>query len=61
MKKYDYIDRVLFAAVVCDMATEASLGSAQASRSVWVLSRLLGGRARKKKSRLLFRASGANK
>lgn len=44
MKKYDYIDRVLFAAVLWDAATEASVGSERASRTVCGIVRLLSGK-----------------
>lgn len=42
MKRYDYVERVLMSAVLCDAATEISLGNKRGLRSVWQLVLNLG-------------------
>ncbi len=42
MKRYDYVERVLLSAVLCDAATEISLGNKRGLRSVWQLVLNLG-------------------
>lgn len=37
MKRYDYVERVLMSAVLCDAATEISLGNKRGLRSAWQL------------------------
>ena len=37
MKKYEYVERVLMFAVICDAATEISLGSKKGFSSFWQL------------------------
>lgn len=37
MKRYDYVEKVLMSAVLCDAATEISLGNERGLRSVWKL------------------------
>ena len=42
MKRYDYVEKVLMSAVLCDAATEISLGNERGLRSVWQLFLNLG-------------------
>ena len=37
MKRYDYVERVLLSAVLCDASTEISLGNKRGLRSAWQL------------------------
>lgn len=37
MKRYDYVERVLLSAVLCDASTEISLGNKRGFRSAWQL------------------------
>lgn len=37
MKRYDYVERVLLSAVLCDALTEISLGNPRGLRSAWQL------------------------
>lgn len=42
MKRYDYVEKVLMSAVLCDAATEISLGNKRGLRSAWQLVLNLG-------------------
>lgn len=42
MKRFDYVEKVLMAAVFCDAATEISLGNKRGLRSAWQLVLTLG-------------------
>lgn len=42
MKRYDYVERVLMSAVLCDAATEISLGNKRGLSSAWQLVLNLG-------------------
>ena len=57
MKKYEYVERVLMFAVICDAATEISLGNKRGLSSVWRLVLNLG----EKRNSLPKPASCANK
>lgn len=46
MKRYDYVERVLMSAVLCDAATEISLGNKRGLRSAWQLVLNLGEKKR---------------
>lgn len=37
MKRYDYVERVLLSAVLCDAATEISLGNKRGAKICWQL------------------------
>lgn len=42
MKRYDYVERVLMSAVLCDAATEISLGNKRGAKICWQLVLNLG-------------------
>lgn len=42
MKRYDYVERVLMSAVLCDVATEISLENKRGLRSAWQMVLNLG-------------------